>query len=489
MLLVFLCVPALLVSCNTSEQGGAGLDSSLGEITDNADIATLPETTIPLLPSKDFKGADYTILVSAHTGGNKFNDFAYDEKAGTILDDAIYRRNEAVGQKYSVNVVTIEDFADTPAAPVLINRNHSAGDNKYDAAVVLAYDVSVLAYDGKLSNLNSLPFVDLKNPWWDQKANEDLSIRDLIFYTLGDYAIFANRMTSCVLFNKKIAREKELGNYYEMVLNGTWTFDILSNDAKKVSEDLNGDGKIDYTDRYGLHTWNDAIYAMVNAAGCKCCTINDDGEIVLTLGGERVYSVIEKYMGLYDSSEYVVNFQVDPIYDDYESFRQGHALFSMTLLKECEEARASETEFGVLPYPKFDGEQEEYYNSVAPWHINFICVPAAVADEDFSGFVLEALCRESATTIVPAYYDKTLVGNGVRDDESIEMLDVIFSTRCFDVGYFYQPANINKQLILQVVQTRNPNFAPIYAAYESAANAAILKINTYFANVVDLNTD
>ena len=50
---------------------------------------------------------------------------------------------------------------------------------------------------------------------------------------------------------------------------------------------------------------------------------------------------------------------------------------------------------------------------------------------------MNALASASVSTITPAYYDVTLQRKHTRDDESKEMLDIIFNSRIFDVVYAY----------------------------------------------------
>jgi hypothetical protein len=49
-------------------------------------------------------------------------------------------------------------------------------------------------------------------------------------------------------------------------------------------------------------------------------------------------------------------------------------------------------------------------------------------------------------TVKPAYYDRTLKGKHARDDESQEMLDIIFSTRNYDVGWIYYIVDYSDKL-------------------------------------------
>ena len=47
------------------------------------------------------------------------------------------------------------------------------------------------------------------------------------------------------------------------------------------------------------------------------------------------------------------------------------------------------------------------------------------------------MAHYSSDTLVPAYYEKLLGGKFARDDDSVEMLDIIFDSLVFDIGFCY----------------------------------------------------
>ncbi len=60
------------------------------------------------------------------------------------------------------------------------------------------------------------------------------------------------------------------------------------------------------------------------------------------------------------------------------------------------------------------------------------------------------------------------------------MLDIIFETRFFDVGAYYQFGGYNEQVI-KMMQQSNTDFASMYAQYEETAKAKLKEINDAFA--------
>lgn len=89
-----------------------------------------------------------------------------------------------------------------------------------------------------LMELHSVPYMDLSKPWYDQNANEQLSIDGKLFATVGDMILMDNEATLCVLFNKKLADDYGFEDFYDMVKRGTWTIDRMTEFAKQAAKDL-----------------------------------------------------------------------------------------------------------------------------------------------------------------------------------------------------------------------------------------------------------
>ena len=51
--------------------------------------------------------------------------------------------------------------------------------------------------------------------------------------------------------------------------------------------------------------------------------------------------------------------------------------------------------------------------------------------------MIELIASEAKNTLTPAYYETTLKSRDARDDESEEMLDLIFGNLNYDIGQIY----------------------------------------------------
>lgn len=113
-------------------------------------------------------------------------------------------------------------------------------------------------------------------------------------------------------------------------------------------------------------------------------------------------------------------------------FQSGKGLFMDMTFYYIESLREMEADFGIIPYPKYDEAQDEYYSRIEGCELS--CVPITVSDTERTSIILEALACESAKQVQPAYYDVSLRTKYTRDEESQEMLDIIFDHRVFDLG-------------------------------------------------------
>ena len=116
---------------------------------------------------------------------------------------------------------------------------------------------------------------------------------------------------------------------------------------------------------------------------------------------------------------------------------------------------------------------------VSAWHSEFLCIPQNVNSLERSGYVTELLAYQGKKLMTPAYYEKTLVGQYTRDEESAEMLDLIFATRTYDVGYYYALGTY-KDLIGKM-PINHMSLTTIYDTYYNTAVSKMDAINKMFS--------
>ena len=469
-----------LMACGNTEPAETAADT---------DTTAVPAETEPAytLPEGNWDGYNFHILVhgNSESGWDK-NDFHAEELTGELMNDAVFERNAAVEELYNVDITdekltgNIDGNSMGPGYQA-ISTAVLAGDAAYGAATVGGYDACTLVLGDFLSEMSSMPHIDLSQHWWDQNAVEDMKIAGMTYFTTGAVSTAINDCTIAVFFNQQVATDFGITDLYSSVQEGSWTFEKMWEYAKLVAADTDGDGKMTTNDRFGSITWDDTVMAAVNSTGVKCATLNSEGLLELTLYTESVVDALDKYTDFAFDKNVSYNYQRDSydIATPVSMFQNGQSLYYLQLLNLASSFRDMEADFGILPYPKYDASQNEYYSTVGSWHSMFFCVPGVMDNAERSGMIIEALAYYSEEIVTPVYYDQVLNYKYMRDEESIAMLDIILSSRVFDLGWFYKVGNYFAEVIYMIYEYTD-NFTSRYEKAEQMALGQVEEINAKF---------
>lgn len=83
-------------------------------------------------------------------------------------------------------------------------------------------------------------------------CHNNLSFYGKQYITSGPISLDYYYAPCVIAFNQRLIDEHQIENPYDMVLDGKWTIDKFGEITKGVSQDLNGDGKMDKDDLYAF---------------------------------------------------------------------------------------------------------------------------------------------------------------------------------------------------------------------------------------------
>jgi|GEM_PF-283121 len=358
---------------------------------------------------------------------------------------------ETVQKDYNCKI-TGEIFGEGSTNIVSDLKNRIAADivadsGKYDFFFESYYYYTSFIADGMLTNIKDLSTINLKSTCWDQNAVSELSICDALYFILGDINTYDNDGTIAMLFNKELY--EELGyteDLYQLVKYREWTFDKLVELSNYFdSIDHNYDGMRNEFDYWFMGSETGNLYSHVVAAGESICKKDDNDEPQLTMTTDRTIQALTDAVKFYISGQVLVANL--PEYQEkypgfgecYEktvtnAFLEGRELFYMTSLVHIPYFRNMEDEFGILPVPMYSDSQDDYYSHMSAHTSSVLMIPNTFkADEDL-GLVIQALAELSEEQLTPEYYKKQLKFRVFTDEESAEMLDIIFENRHYDLG-------------------------------------------------------
>jgi hypothetical protein len=278
-----------------------------------------------------------------------------------------------------------------------------------------------------------------------------MTVGGRLFGAAGDIAIMTNDATWAVLFNKELNAEYELGDPYQLVKSGVWTLDVLHENSRTATRDLNGDGILDSTDQWGAIGQHECAFSLFAASGQRIIEKDSDDMPVLALNTDRTIAVLTKVIDFMSDDSAYMNAdsaantsRYANVWDSITTgvFADSRSLYLITNFDMVKTLRSMETHFGILPLPKFDEEQPQYFSTMQYNNATVMSIPQTAPDLERTGAILEVWAAESVDTLTVAYYDITLLGKYIRDDESSEMLDLIFSTRVIDQGMLFNWSGI-----------------------------------------------
>lgn len=428
---LLLCV-AILAAVGCGDSGAAPTETDAVTGTSET-TAAADETVNPYannLGDFDFKGETFTMYTRESVFLNDNLDCT--EADGTTLNDEIYARNTRLEDKYNFTFEEIREEANTTKARTAV----IAGEDVYDIIATRCVYAFNYACEGILRPVSDLPHVDLSKPYWDKQLTEAVSVGNINYFAVGAYNISGYDFTHMLAFNKEIANQNDFG-IYDSVTDGTWTFAKMQEMMKAITKDINGDGKMDESDSYGLIATPKQILPCFWIAANETSIDFDSADypVYSLQNDERFGNIFGEIFNLaYDGNVWYRNKSDDNVNTDQVTmFINGLSLFIDMPAFHLETLRIMDTDFGLIPYPKYDEAQEVYYSRIEGCEQT--CIPQTnTANLEMTSVILEAMASDSAQYLVPAYYDTLLTSKIARDNESEAMLEIVFGNRIFDWG-------------------------------------------------------
>ena len=427
-----LLLSALL--CASALTGCGGGETADETTSQTAAAETEPETefryTADYLPDVTYDGYAYRVIAFEE------NPAHVDEPSGDIIDDAIYQRNILLEEQYDITFdQTLYLYTDyTKVADFMRNAGRAQSDDT-DLAYMSFRDTYNLVLEGFVPTASSLPVIDLSQPWYMQSLNDSLTIDGI---TLMAYsAMDTNPGGSCIYFNKQLVENLNLDDPYELVADGTWTIEKNYQMAEAAISDLNGDGQMTVDDRFGYITeWDRISLVAYYGTGNLLVDVIDGVPVasqkeVLFDAFQLCHSYCQMKGFMLDTFKQFGTAESSRIAGS-ELFKQGNSLFICNGTRLLPTMGDMEDDYGIVPLPKWSADQDRYYSMQDGYGIS--AALACSTDLERVCVIKEAMAAESLNIVRPAYYENALKNRYVRDETSVEMLEIITSSVVADLG-------------------------------------------------------
>ncbi len=284
---VLLC--ALLVASTTACGNSVSLETTVDETTadtaEAVEVAEVAESSAEenvSLPDKTFDDEEVMFLTAHCTGYDWYSSYEIysAEINGELINDAVFNRNKTIEDRLKIQISQTKLENPHNVAKESLN----AGDTQFDVVMPYINDTISLATQGVLMDLQTVPWLDLEQSWWDQRANANMRIADKLFITTGDITILDNECTMVMFFNKYMIKQYSLESPYDLVKANKWTLDKVDEMASVVTNDTDGNGVLDHSDTWGLSIAGNAPISFYFGAGERIVDTDETGNLALQIG-------------------------------------------------------------------------------------------------------------------------------------------------------------------------------------------------------------
>ncbi len=481
MTLCFTCFAA----CDKDSDADGSNTSTTGNAVANSEYQNEKGEYIPRHEVVDYDGRDFSIIVmGAAYGTYRSDDFTTEsELYGDLIGDAVKVRNDKVEELYNVSLDVI--ISDDVYGDVLKDTQSNLGT--YDAVMPQLPSLATLASESYLYDLNTLENFDANAPWYDQNCSKAFAFGDKLYFTTGDITILNKVCTPSILFNKEMAQTYFDEDFYQLVRDKEWTFDKMVELAKTVNNIVTPDGSYSDENTYGMVASHGDPLAFYGASGELICGKDADNMPYLSIGeSERSVTIAKKILDTMGTANWLTyaqeDFPVDTWETSFEVFYNGRALFRPSAFSATTKARSrSNIVFGILPMPMMDETQDKYYSYCGTGSTAGIAIPICAEDPEFSAYMIDAYSAYAKNYITTAYYDVNLLYRDARDDESAEMLGIIFDNIVYDIGECYNYGGL-KGMFEELAKAHSSDVASAIESRKSEAQYKIDELKELFAD-------
>lgn len=476
-----LLIASLLISCGDSTTVTTVTSDNAVPVTELSET-TIDDGRLPAPAVVDMNGAELRILNSTPESFNwATTTILVEEADGDILNDALFNRERKVEELYNCAIVEIPEI--NAEMQTKIPNAVAAGDKYFDTAMLFDASVSSILLKDCLMSWDEIENLDLSNPWWDNAATKEYNFGGIQAAVSGAYSLYNYSTRHVYVFNNKMMAELDVeDDIYEMVREGKWTVDEMYRLGELAVSDLNGDGTMKETDdRYGIIGTPTRHYsALLMGSGVRYIDRDSDDVLYFAIdGNEYAQSVMAKFVELdlanldiYTNKKADINVDIDTVFTD------GRAMFCAAYVGEAAKMRGLEFDIGFVPAPKFDTDQESYYSLVEGGAQSIL--PRMLDEEDLNriGTILDAFAYHSYYESIPAYIDVLIMGKVARNDDSEEMLQLVFDTSAYDLGTGIWSAETKNKYVSTVFQTSKTDIASKTEKMKSNIDAQLEKFMT-----------
>ena len=502
----------------TTEEGTVGdaTEDPFEEITDDAtNVPTEEDTEVPTDPPVGDTAEETTEApteepeTEPEDDGPEYRVQAHNYKLPFVIgycsddyDPNIYFDNTNASPTYALGEAAFQRIKETEKhLGVEISVKSMGNYTSYASAIQSAvmaggspcemlltnnsYGITDLMLSNCLTDLPELEGLNLKASYWDKAGMEALAVKGKQYLAVGDFLL--PESSYVMTFNKQLATREGLDTHlYTLVQDHSWTLGKMAEYVPLFFAD-NGDGKWDEDDSYGLacNVWTTLIPFMTSSGITMVRQDERDGMSMDWVGDGTDWKVMDLDDFLYAMLEGDGAYTYSSTdYKPAVGVSSGHIFMEPTYLGNLPHINSSDVgvDVGILPYPLYDREQDEYRTLYMD---GYIAVPNGIRDADMVGDTIETLAYRSEA-VRAAYIDYLLGASAEERMMDAVMLETVFESMTYDpVRYLYTTSSkIEKLMYILPHHAAGVRGSAFETLTSNEINAAVRDLKAFLKYIV-----
>ena len=460
------------------------------------DDGSLFKTVNDDLPA-DLKLEGRTVTFLSRGREQNVHEIHVEEMTGEVVNDAIFQREIAVEDRLDCKIENIATGTDSHGNELLnmVSTSVTASDGAYDILANSNWSTANTYPTGYYLNLHDVENLNLEKEYWAQHLIESTEINGALFGVAGSLGLYMYQSLFAVFFNRNLCEQYGImpDDVYSMVFEGKWTLDQMIAMTKDIYQDKDGNGIADENDVYGYGLQvSSSTDGYWSSCQIRMTSRDSEGNVKLDTDVEKLVSVVERLQDFaYDQKGVVRLVEASDMADGFylpEAFAKDQILFMNDWIYTTGTGifRDMESDYGIIPYPKYDETQDDYYSYIHDAYTTF-SILCTVQEPAVVGAVMEAMASDSHNRVIPAYYETALSQKYARDQDSVTSLQTIFKNAYLDTGWVYS-LNMNQypQGTLREPVWRNTSTTVTYVArMGKMAEKSLEKVMKSFDKITD----
>ena len=316
-------------------------------------------------------------------------------------------------------------------------------------------------------------YIEMSKPWWPVNLAHNMAIGGNVYFLSGDCSTNAIDQMHCLTFNKDLVNEKyelDAEEYfadnphvktpdsgadggatatnmiYEKVYAGKWTLDDFIYLCSDTYVDARNDG-VTGDDTFGLcssHTAVTSLYGGCNLRGIEPTTDGSILKISDDWTSTRTVRLVAKLYTLFGTPTF--NTQSFGLGSQNGPFYNGNGYFTLHYLRQAEQLTNNDKveNYGVLPTPKYDLNQKNYYtvigNEFSIYSMFIDCDKRDNEQETLSmlSAVIECWASEAFRKTTPVIFELSLKLKSSATQCEADMCEIIRASIEFDLARLFR---------------------------------------------------